>query len=75
MAKELIPEKIIINFEDGAFKDGILRYRIRENGALGRDRKSIGIKNMGFSLPNLNSILKKIKDKTKEAENITESEV
>ena len=69
--KELIPHKIIIEFEDGAFKDGIILYRVKTDGVLHKGYKSIAIKNIGFSKPNMNAILEKIKTHVKSVEQIS----
>lgn len=68
--RELIPHKIIIEFEEGNFKDGVFLYRVKDNGVLQKGYKSIAIKNMDFSKPQLNDILKKIKDHTKTVEEL-----
>ncbi|MBI5124027.1 MAG: hypothetical protein HZA72_01250 [Candidatus Omnitrophica bacterium] len=70
--KELIPHKIVIEFEEGAFKNWILLYRVKQDGVLTKGYKSIGIKDAGFSAPHLNGILEKIKIHTKKAEGIEE---
>ncbi|MBN1869403.1 MAG: hypothetical protein JW847_02350 [Candidatus Omnitrophica bacterium] len=56
MAKELVPKKLVIEFIEGNFYDGVLIYKVNENGVVGRF-KSIGIKGANFSKPTLNGIL------------------
>ena len=72
MKKELVPHKIIIEFEKNVFRNGIFLYRVKENGVMIKGYKSIGIKNMGFSIPQMNDILSKVKAKTKDIEKIKE---
>lgn len=68
--KELISHKIVIEFENGRFRDGVFLYRIKIDGILSKGYKSIAIKNMGFSIPQMNGILNKVKSETKNIENI-----
>lgn len=69
--RELIPHKMVIEFEaDGSFKNGVMLYRVKEDGTLKKGYKSIGIKNAGFSVPQVNTFLKKVKDHAKQAEGI-----
>ena len=72
MKKELVPHKIIIDFENNTFKNGIFLYRVKEDGVMVKGFKSIAIKNMGFSIPQMNGILSKVKAKTKDIEKIKE---
>jgi len=72
MKKELVPHKIIIDFENNTFKNGIFLYRVKEDGVMVKGFKSIAIKNMGFSIPQMNDILSKVKNKTKDIEKIKE---
>ena len=72
MIKELVAHKIIIEFENNAFKEGIFLYRVKEDGVLKKGYKSIAIKNMGFSIPQMNDILSKVKTTTEDIEKITE---
>jgi len=68
--KNLIPHKIVIDLEKGNFKDGIFLYRIKEKGILEKGYKSIAVKNIGFSKPHMNGILKKMKDHIKKIEKL-----
>ena len=62
MAKTIIPLKVIIEFEDGAFKDGVLLYRVSKDGVVNnREYKSFAIKNLPFNKVNLTNILNAIK--------------
>ncbi len=70
--KKFIPHKLIIEFENKSFKDGIFLYRIMKDGVVGKQFKSIAIKNIKFNKLHLNSILKKVKDHIKEIENAEE---
>jgi len=69
MAKTLVPHKVVIEFEDGEFINGVLIYKINDNGVISR-YKSVGIKNADFSKPSLNGILQKFNSHAKQAEAI-----
>ncbi len=69
MAKNLIPCKLVIEFEKGEFVNGVLIYKINDNGVISRF-KSVGIKNAGFDKPTLSGILQKINSHAKQAEGI-----
>jgi len=71
MAKKLIPEKVIIEFENGAFSSGVILYKVNDNGAITRI-KTIGIKNADFSKPLLNGVLQKFIQHAQNAEGIQE---
>lgn len=68
--KELIPHKMVIEYEEGSFKTGVLLYRVKVDGVLTKGYKSIGIKDAGFSKPQLNGILEKINTHAKKAEGL-----
>ncbi len=69
MTKKLVPHKMVISFEtNGTFKDGVILYRIMVDGVLKKGYNSLAIKNIGFSKPQFNEILKKIKDHVKQTE-------
>lgn len=73
MAKELVGNKITISLDgNNDFDGGVLLYRVKENGVLGKEQKSIGIKNMPFSKLHLAEIIEIIIEKTKEQEGIDE---
>ena len=62
MAKTIIPLKVVIDFENGAFKDGVLIYRVSNNGVVNqREYKSFAIKDLSFNKVNLANILEAIK--------------
>ncbi|HAH21620.1 MAG: hypothetical protein A2Y00_05545 [Omnitrophica WOR_2 bacterium GWF2_43_52] len=69
MAKTLVPHKVVIEFEDGGFVNGVLIYKINDSGVIGRYR-SVGIKNAGFDKSSLNGILQKFNAHAKQAEGI-----
>jgi hypothetical protein len=72
--RTLIPHKMVVEFEeDGSFRGGVMLYRVKEDGILKKGYKSIGIKNAGFSVPQVNAFLKKVKDHAKLAEGIEAS--
>lgn len=71
MAKKLIPEKVIIEFDNGAFSSGVIIYKVNNNGAISRV-KTIGIKNADFSKPMLNGLLQKFIQHAQNAEGIQE---
>jgi hypothetical protein len=71
MAKKLLPEKVIIEFEEGAFSSGVILYKVNDNGAISRV-KTIGIKNADFSKPLLNGILQKFIKHAQDAEGVQE---
>lgn len=71
MAKELIASKIIMSLDvDNEFASGVILYKIKEDGILGKDQKSIGITNMPFSKLHLTGIIDIIIEKVKEQEGI-----
>ena len=67
MAKKLIPQKIVIEFIDGKFSNGVIIYKVNDNGALTRTR-SIGLKNADFSKSALNGLLEKFVKHAKKSE-------
>ncbi|MBU1919187.1 hypothetical protein KKF63_13775 [bacterium] len=67
MAKKLIPSKIVIEFVDGKFTNGVILYKVNDNGALSKI-KSIGIKNADFSKPVLNGLMEKFIKHAKKSE-------
>lgn len=71
MSKGLIPKKLIIEFNEGSFFNGVLIYKINDNGVIGRF-KSIGIKDANFSKPILNEILQKFIEHAGKSEDINE---
>ncbi|MFH1776328.1 MAG: hypothetical protein ABH952_02030 [Candidatus Omnitrophota bacterium] len=71
MKKNIIPQKVVIEFNDGSFYNGVIMYRINDNGVISKTR-SIGIKDAGFSKPVLNGILQKVISHARKAEAIDE---
>ena len=72
--REMIPHKMVVDFEqDGSLKNGVMLYRIRENGTLSKGYRSISIKGAGYGVPSFNNILAKIRKHVRTAENIPES--
>ena len=69
MAKKLIPSKIVIEFVDGKFTNGVILYKVNDNGAVSKI-KSIGIKNADFSKPALNGLMEKFIKHAKKGEAI-----
>lgn len=75
MAKELIANKLIINYDKhGKYSTGIIQYRTKENGQYSRDYLTISIDDAGFSIPQFNTILQKIVKKAKKAEGVQDDE-
>jgi len=58
MAKKLIPCKVVIEFENGEFLNGVILYKVNDGGEISRV-KNISIKDADFSKPALNILLKK----------------
>jgi len=73
MNRKFIPHKLIIEFENKNFKDGLFLYRVMEDGVLGKQFKSIAIKNIKFNKLHMNTILKKVKDHIKIIEKAEEA--
>ncbi|MFH2137442.1 MAG: hypothetical protein ABII88_02900 [Candidatus Omnitrophota bacterium] len=71
MAKNIIPQKVIIEFSEGSFYNGVIMYRINDGGVISKTR-SVGIKDAGFSKPVLNGILQKVISHACKAEAIDE---
>ncbi|MFA4905035.1 MAG: hypothetical protein WC645_00875 [Candidatus Margulisiibacteriota bacterium] len=54
--KQIVPQKVIIEFDGEVFHSGIFFYKINNDGVIGK-LQSIGIKNAEFSKPAMNEIL------------------
>lgn len=67
--KELIPQKVVIEFDCDVFSNGVIFYKINEDGVIGKF-KSVGVKNADFSKPALNEILARFIEHAKETEGI-----
>ncbi|HPN57295.1 MAG TPA: hypothetical protein PLD92_10645 [Candidatus Omnitrophota bacterium] len=73
MAKEIRPQKIIINIDgEGQFRNGVLIYVEVIDGKTTAGKKSIGIKGMDFSKINMTGIIDTIIDTTRSVEGIAE---
>jgi len=71
MGKKLIPNKVIIEFDNGVFASGVILYKVNDGGEITRV-KTIGIKNADFSKPLLNGLLQKFIKHAQDAEGIQE---
>lgn len=71
MGKKLIPSKVIIEFDNGVFVNGVILYKVNDGGEITRV-KTIGIKNADFSKPLLNGLLQKFIKHAQDAEGIQE---
>ncbi len=71
MGKKLIPSKVIIEFDNGAFVSGVILYKVNDSGEISRV-KTIGIKNADFSKPLLNGLLQKFIKHAESAEGTQE---
>ena len=71
MGKKLIPAKLIIEFENGVFVNGVILYKVNDSGVIGKV-KTIGIKNADFSKPLLNGLLQKFIKHAHDAEGVVE---
>jgi len=69
MAKKLEPTKIVIEFVDGKFVNGVIIYKVNDNGAIGKT-KTIGLKNADFSKPIFNGLLDKFIKHAKTSEGV-----
>ncbi|PIQ86668.1 MAG: hypothetical protein COV73_04335 [Candidatus Omnitrophica bacterium CG11_big_fil_rev_8_21_14_0_20_43_6] len=71
MGKKLIPNKVIIEFDNGVFVSGVILYKVNDGGEITRV-KTTGIKNADFSKPLLNGLLQKFIKHAESAEGIQE---
>ncbi len=70
MAKEIVPHKLIIDLnQDGSFRDGVLQYRIRVDGATQEKYFTMGLKN-GVNGLNLQTLIDEAKSHTEKGEKI-----
>lgn len=74
MAKNLIPCKVIIEFENGEFLNGVILYKVNDGGAIGR-MKSIGIKDASFNKTTLNGLLQKFTKHANRSEGVEDGQV
>jgi uncharacterized protein YkvS len=71
MARTIIAQKVVIEFNEGSFLNGVIMYKVNDNGVISKTR-SIGIKDAGFSKPVLNGIIQKIISHAYKSEGINE---
>lgn len=71
MGKKLIPNKVIIEFDNGIFVNGVILYKVNNSGEISRV-KTVGIKNADFSKPLLNGLLQKFIKHAQDAEGAQE---
>lgn len=69
--KQIVPQKVIIEFDGESFHSGIFFYKVNNDGAIGR-LQSIGIGNAEFSMPVMNGILQSFIERAKVTEAIDE---
>ncbi|HNX82560.1 MAG TPA: hypothetical protein PKL77_10505 [Candidatus Omnitrophota bacterium] len=67
MAKKLIPCKVVLEFDNGDFLNGVILYKVNDSGVISRV-KSIGIKDADFNKQTLNGVLKKFIKHASQAE-------
>ena len=71
MARELVPIKLLISFDDkGNFDDGLFLYKMKIDGITDDKQKSIAIKNMAFSKLHMTGILDIVIKKTEKEEGV-----
>ena len=71
MAKRLEPSKIVIEFIGGKFVNGVIIYKVNDNGSISKTR-TIGLKNANFSKPTFNGLLDKFIKHAKTSEGIVD---
>jgi len=69
MAKKLVPTKIIIEFVNGEFVNGVILYKVNDSGSISKVR-TIGLKNAEFSKPIFNGLLQKFIKHAKTSEGV-----
>ena len=74
MAKELIPYKVVIEFENGEFLNGVILYKVNDGGVIGR-MKSIGLKDASFNKTTLNGLLQKFIKHANQSEGVSDGQV
>ena len=74
MAKNLIPYKVVIEFEKGEFLNGVILYKVNDGGVIGR-MKSVGIKDATFNKSTLNSLLQKFTKHANVSEGVEDGQV
>ncbi len=74
MAKKLIPCKVVIEFENGEFLNGVILYKVNDGGVISRV-KSIGIKDAIFNKSILNGLLQKFTKHANQSEGVEDGQV
>lgn len=74
MAKGLIPCKVVIEFENGEFLNGVILYKVNDGGEISRI-KSIGIKDAAFNKSTLNGVLQKFIKHANQSEGVSDGQV
>jgi len=74
MAKKLIPCKVVIEFENGEFLNGVILYKVNDGGVISRV-KSIGIKDATFNKSVLNGLLQKFTKHANQSEGVEDGQV
>ena len=74
MAKKLIPCKVVIEFDNGEFLNGVILYKVNDGGEISRI-KSIGIKDAGFNKSTLNGVLQKFIKHANQSEGVSDGQV
>jgi hypothetical protein len=70
MAKEIVPNKLIVNFnKEGTFENGVLQYQIKVDGVTDSKYYTIGIKD-GIKIPDIDKILSDSKAHAEKGEKI-----
>lgn len=71
MAKKLVPTKIIIEFVNGEFVNGVILYKVNDSGSISKVR-TVGLKNAEFSKPTFNGLLQKFIKHAKTSEGVVD---
>ncbi len=74
MAKKLIPNKVVIEFEKGEFLNGVILYKVNDGGVIGR-MKSVGITDANFNKQILNGLLQKFTKHANQSEGVEDGQV
>ena len=74
MAKKLIPCKVVIEFENGEFLNGVILYKVNDGGVISRV-KSVGIKDATFNKSVLNGLLQKFTKHANQSEGVEDGQV
>ena len=69
MAKKLVPTKIIVEFVNGEFVNGVILYKVNDSGSISKVR-TVGLKNAEFSKPTFNGLLQKFIKHAKKSEGV-----